>query len=168
MAGAGDVPGFAADPAGQAQSPAIVSLRAANKVKYQDETTLLMDATIRCEALHLPFFESSWNRFSPDERTAGFIANIHKSQAGFATILLSAATDATLPAFTKANRDLSMSSASTYADVIAKALPVAMRQTLKTQIDQAAPGLAAAYPAQYAVIAKALARTDCTGLCTVP
>ncbi len=168
LAGAGDVPGFAADPAGQSQSPAIGSLRAANMVKYQDETTLLMDASIRCDAQHMAFFNSYWNGLSPDQRTAGRIASVHQMQAGFAAMLFGAAADATLPTFTKANRDLSMSSAATYADAVASALPVATRQTLKTQIDQAAPGLATTYPAQYAAITKALAGTDCTGLCTVP
>ncbi len=166
MAGADDVPGFAANPG--LASPQIQALENANLVKYQDVLTALATENTKCTALHMSFDAQVWDSWGPAERTAARLDGIHKLRAGNAKGLLSGAQSATREVFSKANRDLLINTEATYADAFASTLPVADRQAVKAQIDQAAPGLATAYPAQYAVIAKALARTDCTGLCTVP
>ena len=165
LSGANDVPGFKEN--GQSSTPAMQALESANSTRYQDALMLFAAENTRCTALHLPWYSQMWAGLSDADRAAR-LDSTHQIRSGIAQMFINAAQSATQPAFSKPNRDLAITTAATYADTFASVLPVSERAQLLVQIAQIAPNLAADYPKEFATIVKALARTDCTGLCTAP
>ena len=169
LAGANDVPGFKDDGPlrGQSSTPAMQAQESANSVKYQDALMIFAAGNTKCSAMHMAYYTQTWNGLSETDRTAR-LGGVHQIRDGVSQMFLNSAMSAVQPAFSKPNRDLSIATAAAYADTFVGALPVADRASLLVKIAQVAPNLAADYPKEFATIVKALARTDCTDLCTAP
>ena len=142
--------------------------KANNGDTYQDQMIPLVTSGVKCVALHMPWFAQMYDSTPESARTPDRVAGIHQMQAGFAQALEGVAETASAPDIHPANAVLAMDTMATYGDAIVSILSLPQRKALKTKIDLEAPGLAKAYRGQYAAIAKALARTDCTSLCTAP
>jgi hypothetical protein len=142
-------------------NPAVTS-----DVAFQDDLSPLLVMTTRCMAVHMPFFNQFWAALPQDQRTADRIAGIHQMQGGIRQLLLGLVASSVQPVYSKANRTMLITAGAAYADAFVEALPVADRQSLANQIKANAPDLAKSWPNEAAVVTKALARTDCTGLCT--
>ena len=142
--------------------------KASNGDKYQDQMMPLITSGVKCVALHMPWFTQMYDQTPEAARTPDRMAGIHQMQEGFGQALEGVAEAASADNIHPANALLAMDTMANYGDAIAGILSVAQRKALKTKIDLEAPGLAKAYPAQYAAIAKTLARTDCTSMCTAP
>ena len=165
LGGATAVPGLTGEPS--VTSPELANLLNANGLAHQDEITLLGTSMVKCNALHMPWFAKFVDGVPVAKRPQGMIDGVHQMQAGYAQMMQGTAASTSAPQLSPANRDLDVAALATYTDAIAAIMTVTERQRLKAQIDAVAPRLATDYPAQYAAIARALARTDCSGLCAI-
>jgi len=134
---------------------------------FQDDLAPLLVMTTRCMAVHMPVFNQFWATLPEDQRTGDRIAGIHQMQGGIRQLLLGLVASSVQPVYSKANRTMLITAGAAYVDAFVGALPVADRQSLADQIKANAPDLAKSWPKEADVLAKALARTDCTGLCVV-
>ncbi len=163
-AGAAAIPGIRENtPAASAQ---LSHLQDRNVLAYQDETTILTALDVVCMALHTQVFTEDWEAMSAATRST-FAADIRGMQHGAMVMLDGLAIIADNQAISRHNQDIAVAALSGYADVYASILTVPDRKALLAAIRKNAPGLAKQYPAQFAAISKAFARTDCAGLCTV-
>lgn len=143
------------------------SATVSSDVAYQDDMSPLLVMTTRCMAMHMPFFNQFWASLPADQRTGDRAAGIHQMQNGIHQLLLGLVASSVQPVYNLPNRTRLITAAATYIDTYVPVLPVADRKVLLDQINANAPTLAKTWPKEAAVVMKALARTDCTDLCTV-
>lgn len=153
---------------GSATGPAILTFMSRNIVRFQNETAILTDRLVQCQAAHIPALTAMIAILPPEQLTPTRIDGLHGLRRGQANMIAGIMLNARDPAMREANRMRLLQSAARWIGPFSAIMPLAERDTLSRTIAEMQPGLTGNALAQQESVAAALADRQCAGLCLIP
>jgi hypothetical protein len=145
----------------------LAALMSANTKIYQKEVIPLLTANVKCMALHMSPMENFYDRLPPEQRTPIRIGGLRQMRNGAGNMFLGLSEIGADPAYAKENRSLAISTASKYAAVFVRAMPISQRKIVLTKLKNQSTSLNRDFHDNYAVLVKAFSSTDCQIFCKI-
>lgn len=138
---------------------------ARNGYRYQSVVVPLFAFAYKCVALIMPDINAFWESLPEAERTPTRLAGIRKLRQGVIDMVLGAAHTPTEAGYTLANRRINADALAQFTGGLVAALTLEQRAWLLAEVNRSSPGLAKAWPKQYAKFRQALLNRTCQTLC---
>lgn len=156
------------DRGGNATGPAILVFMSRNIVRFQDETAILTDRLVQCQAAHIPVLTAMIASLPPEQLTPTRIEGLHGVRRGQANMIAGIMINARDPAMREANRMRLLQSAARWIGPLSAIMPLAERDALSRTIAEMQPVLTGNALAQQESVIATLADRQCAGLCLIP
>ena len=139
-----------------------------NTIRYQDEASLAMRFSLRCNALLLSHFSEVVAGWSEDDKTPARRAGAAQSRGGAVQTYTGVLMMAAEPTTRASNREIVLDEAVARADVYAGLMSPDQRREVIAGLDAILPAITdPGVRAQFGQVRTAMTRTDCSALCAL-
>lgn len=152
---------------GSVDGPAMLRFGGRNVARFQDETALLTDRLVQCQAQHMSALVALMASLPADQLTETRISGLRSLRQGTAGMILGVMINARDGTMRPGNRARLLASAARWIEPLARQMTVEGRQALRGQISALRPALTGEALTQQNVVLAALANADCVELCLI-
>lgn len=152
---------------GSVDGPAMLRFGGRNVARFQDETALLTDRLVQCQAQHIPALVAMVASLPADQLTETRRSGLRSLRQGNAGTILGVMINARDSTIRAANRARLLASVVRWTGPLARQMTVESRQTLRRQIGALRPALTGEALAQQNAVLAVLSDTGCVEMCLI-